>query len=148
MFCENEIKCGGGHSMKFYKKKQKSSRLTEPVHTHKANTSPRVDQRLSLDKLLGFEETSQIQHLPGGEAEQAAHAEYAEEQDSVVCGFCKENGRQITSFEGLVECSPLVSRISSSRFLMSAKSWTMASERSSSFLSSNSSGLSLAASAI
>lgn len=51
---------------------------------------PSNRSRLSLDELLGFEETSQIQHLPGGEAKEATHAKYAEEQDSVVCGFCKK----------------------------------------------------------
>lgn len=51
----------------------------------RAQSHPSNSIRFSLDEFLGFEKSSQIEHLPGGESKQATHAEYTEEEDSVVC---------------------------------------------------------------
>lgn len=43
-----------------------------------------------VDKFLRFEISSQIEHLPSGQAQQTAHTEYAEKQNAIVCRFCNE----------------------------------------------------------
>lgn len=40
-----------------------------------------------LNELLGLEKAAQVEHLPGGQANQAAHGEDAEVQDAGVGGF-------------------------------------------------------------
>lgn len=40
-----------------------------------------------LNQLLGLEKATQVEHLPGGQADQAAHGEYAEVQYASVGGF-------------------------------------------------------------
>lgn len=117
-------------------------------HTQKQRQVAYYSFGSSLDELLGFEETPQIENLPSSKSEKTTHSEYAEEQDSVVCWFWNWDLLEYLRRSPGKSSLPFVSLISSSRFLIKAKSWTMASDKSSSFLSSNSSGLSLAASAI
>lgn len=100
-----------------------------------------------LDELLCLEESSKVQHLPCSETEQTAHTENTEKQHSIVGRFWKEL-REINQCIKSINYLPFVSLISSSRFLINEKSCTMASDKSSSFFSSNSSGFNLAASAI
>lgn len=52
-----------------------------------------------LDEFLCFEVSSQVQHLPGGETQQTAHTEYAEEQYTAVCRFCGRREKKC----GLIE---------------------------------------------
>jgi hypothetical protein len=64
------------------------------IYINSAKFISRISISISLDELLGFEESSKVEDLPGGEAEKAAHAEYTEEEDSVVCGFCGRVGNE------------------------------------------------------
>lgn len=43
-----------------------------------------------LNQLFGFEVSSQVEHLPGGQPEKAKHGENAEVKHSAVCGFYKQ----------------------------------------------------------
>jgi hypothetical protein len=38
-----------------------------------------------LDQLLGLEEAPQIEHLPGGQSQETAHAKNAEVQHTAIC---------------------------------------------------------------
>lgn len=50
--------------------------------------SRRVADHL-LDQLLRLEVSPKVQHLPGGQSEQAAHAEHAEDEHPVVGGLVR-----------------------------------------------------------
>lgn len=54
-----------------------------------SHTPSRTQLSHLLDEFLCFEESPQIEHLPCGQSQQAAHTEYAEEQYSVGGRFCK-----------------------------------------------------------
>lgn len=43
-----------------------------------------------VDELLGLEEAPQVEHLPGGQAQQAADREDAQVEDASVRRFCVE----------------------------------------------------------
>lgn len=42
-----------------------------------------------LDEFLGLEEPPQVEHLPRGQTQQAAHTKDAEEQHPIVGGLCE-----------------------------------------------------------
>lgn len=60
-------------------------RLTRAARQHSGGRSMVVFSL--LDQLLGLEESPEIENLPRGQTEQTAHAEDAEEQNSVVGRF-------------------------------------------------------------
>ena len=49
----------------------------------------RLSQADLFNEFGGFEVASQVEDLPGGQAQQAAHAENAEVQHPTVGRFCK-----------------------------------------------------------
>lgn len=57
------------------------------------------EERRSVNQLLGLEILSQVEYLPGGQAEKTHHTEDAEEQHAGVSRLYKKNTRSITLTE-------------------------------------------------
>ena len=49
-----------------------------------------ADRLHLIDELFRLEEATQVEHLPCGQTEEAAHGEEAEVEDLRVGGFCNE----------------------------------------------------------
>ena len=111
-----------------------------------------------VDELLCLEETPQVEHLPGGQAQQTADRKDAQVEHTSVRRLCDRDGergaRSVLSedFEWKDQNrspnSPFVSLISSSLLRICSKSCTIDADRSSILVSSSSIGFSLPTAAI
>jgi len=64
--------------------RQKHAQVTT-THETRGTRSTDVRQKQLLDQFLGLEVSTQIEHLPRGEADQAAHGEDGEVEDARMC---------------------------------------------------------------